>query len=144
MPSHQEAWQHCGQRHQAHRDDRGADDSGRCGEQRTHDADRNGEAAELGAVPNGALVGRAPNTSNLWLPGHEAEQGLMALDLAGIAASAGSACHAGALEPSPVLLAMGLGEERVASSLRFSFGPDQVVLSGGEIADRVIAALRGT
>jgi cysteine desulfurase len=101
-------------------------------------------AAELGAVPNGALVGRAPNTSNLWLPGHEAEQGLMALDLAGIAASAGSACHAGALEPSPVLLAMGLGEERVASSLRFSFGPEHSGLSGAEIADRVLTALRGS
>jgi cysteine desulfurase len=101
-------------------------------------------ASTLGAVPNGAVAGRAPNTSNLWLPGHDAEQGLMALDLAGIAASAGSACHAGALEPSPVLLAMGLGDERVAASFRFSFGPEQAGLSGAEIADRVVKALRGT
>ena len=101
-------------------------------------------ASELGAEPNGALVGRAPNTSNLWLPGHDAEQGLMALDLAGIAASAGSACHAGALEPSPVLLAMGLSDARVAASFRFSFGPEQAGLAGAEIADRVIEALRGT
>ena len=99
--------------------------------------------SELGAEPNGALVGRAPNTSNLWLPGHDAEQGLMALDLAGIAASAGSACHAGALEPSPVLQAMGLSEERVAASFRFSFGPEHSGGSGTDIADRVIAALRG-
>ncbi len=101
-------------------------------------------ASELGAEPNGALVGRAPNTSNLWLPGHDAEQGLMALDLAGIAASAGSACHAGALDPSPVLQAMGLSEERVAASFRFSFGPEPAGLAGAEIADRVIEALRGT
>jgi len=100
-------------------------------------------ASELGAVPNGALLGRAPNTSNLWLPGHDAEQGLMALDLAGIAASAGSACHAGALEPSPVLLAMGLSDARVAASFRFSFGPEHSGLSGAEIANRVIEALRG-
>ena len=101
-------------------------------------------ASALGAVPNGGGSLRAPNTSNLWLPGHDAEQGLMALDLAGIAASAGSACHAGALEPSPVLLAMGLADERVAASFRFSFGPEHVGLSGVEIADRVIEALRGT
>jgi cysteine desulfurase len=67
----------------------------------------------------------------------------MALDLAGIAASAGSACHAGALEPSPVLQAMGLSEERVAASFRFSFGPEHSGGSGSDIADRVIAALRG-
>ena len=100
-------------------------------------------ASALGAVPNGGGSLRAPNTSNLWLPGHDAEQGLMALDLAGIAASAGSACHAGALEPSPVLQAMGLSEERVAASFRFSFGPEHSGGSGSDIADRVIAALRG-
>ena len=99
--------------------------------------------SELGAVPNGGGSLRAPNTSNLWLPGYETEQGLMALDLAGIAASAGSACQAGALEPSPVLLAMGLGDERVAASFRFSFGPEHSGGSGTDIADRVIAALRG-
>lgn len=100
-------------------------------------------ASELGAEPNGGGALRAPNTSNLWLPGHDAEQGLMGLDLAGIAASAGSACHAGALEPSPVLQAMGLSEERVAASFRFSFGPEHSGGSGTDIADRVIAALRG-
>ena len=98
--------------------------------------------AALGAQVNGSALRRAPNTSNLWLPGRDAEQILMALDLAGIAASAGSACHAGAIEPSPVLLAMGLPEERVAASVRFSFGPEHVGSAGSDIADRVIDALR--
>lgn len=96
----------------------------------------------LGAVVNGGGAARAPNTSNLWLPGQEAEELLMGLDLAGFAVSAGSACHAGAVEPSPVLQAMGLSEERVAGSLRFSFGPEHAGLDGAEIADRVAAALR--
>ena len=96
----------------------------------------------LGAVVNGGGAARAPNTSNLWMPGREAEELLMALDLAGFSVSAGSACHAGAVEPSPVLQAMGLSEERVAGSLRFSFGPEHAQLVGADIADRVIEALR--
>lgn len=95
----------------------------------------------LGAVPNGARSSRAPNTSNLWFPGREAEQLLMALDLDGIAASAGSACNAGTLEPSPVLEAMGLDAARVNGSVRFSFGPGDAAHDGAALADRVCAAL---
>lgn len=93
------------------------------------------------AVPNGAPHARASNTSNLWFPGRDAEQLLMALDLAGIAASAGSACNAGTLEPSPVLEAMGLSAERVNGSVRFSFGPGEAALDGAAIADRVCDAM---
>ena len=46
----------------------------------------------------------------------------MALDLAGVAVSTGAACAAGAVEPSHVLVAMGLAPERIRASLRFSLG----------------------
>ncbi|WP_219837923.1 cysteine desulfurase family protein [Paenibacillus sp. R14(2021)] len=63
-----------------------------------------------------------PHIVNLSFLGISSETMLMNLDLAGIAASSGSACTAGALEPSHVLQAMGLPQERLASSVRFSFG----------------------
>ena len=55
-------------------------------------------------------------------PGLDRQALLMALDLAGIACSTGSACASGSSEPSPVLLAMGVPSEAVQSSLRFSLG----------------------
>lgn len=64
---------------------------------------------------------RICNVSNLAFPEIDGESLLIALDQAGIAASHGSACASGALEPSHVLLQMGLHLERVRSSVRFSF-----------------------
>ncbi len=64
---------------------------------------------------------RVPNTSNLFIDGVDGETLLIHLDMAGIAASHGSACSSGALEPSRVLINMGLGQKRARSSLRFSF-----------------------
>jgi len=83
------------------------------------------ERAALDSVPGitifGRKVGRLPNTSCLALPGVPAQTVLMALDLAGFAVSAGSACSSGKVSPSPVLLAM--GEERLApSAIRVSLG----------------------
>lgn len=63
---------------------------------------------------------RIANTSSLCFLGVEGETLLAALDLAGIAVSHGSACSSGALEPSRVLLNMGLSRDEAASSLRFS------------------------
>jgi cysteine desulfurase len=64
-----------------------------------------------------------PNIINVSFPGTTAESLLMNFDLAGIAASSGSACTAGALKPSHVLSAMfGEDDERVLSAIRFSFG----------------------
>lgn len=63
---------------------------------------------------------RTVNVSNLAITGVDGEALLFALDAAGIAASHGSACSSGALEPSRVLLNMGLPLESVRSSLRFS------------------------
>lgn len=65
---------------------------------------------------------RVPSILNLEFPGLDAQSLLITLDMAGIAASTGSACSAGGSEVSHVLSAMGLSSERIASSVRFSFG----------------------
>lgn len=72
------------------------------------------------AVVNGAAARRLPNTSNVLFRGVDAEGLVIGLDLAGVAASTGSACSSGRVEPSHVLLAMGLSLEDARSSVRFS------------------------
>jgi cysteine desulfurase len=76
-----------------------------------------------GARVNGASSPRAPHTSSIAFPGWRGPELVAALDLEGIAVSAGSACSAGTAEPSPVLLAMG-DPEAAASSVRFSLGEE--------------------
>ncbi len=71
---------------------------------------------------NGHPEHRLPNTLNISFDFVEAESLLIALDLAGIAVSAGSACSSGATEPSHVLVAMGVPPESCQSSLRISLG----------------------
>lgn len=71
---------------------------------------------------NCASAPRLPNTSNIFFDGIEGEAMVIALDLKGFSVSSGSACSSGAVEPSHVLLAMGLSRERARSSLRFSTG----------------------
>lgn len=63
-----------------------------------------------------------PNILNVFFPGHEAQDILTKFDLHGLAASSGSACRSRALEASYVILAMGYGEDRARSSIRFSLG----------------------
>jgi cysteine desulfurase len=75
-----------------------------------------------GAVVHGATAQRLPQTSNIAFPGLDGQMLLMALDLAGVACSVGSACSSGSTELSPTLRAMGLPNELVACSLRFSLG----------------------
>ncbi len=70
----------------------------------------------------GAAVPRLVNTSCLALPGVGAETLVMALDLAGVAVSAGSACSSGKVKASHVLTAMGLGPEIAGSAIRVSLG----------------------
>jgi cysteine desulfurase len=80
-------------------------------------------AAQIpGLVCNGPLTDRIPNTLNLTFPGVLGESMLIALDLEGVQVSMGSACAAGAVEPSHVLLAMGRSAGEARSSLRISLG----------------------
>jgi cysteine desulfurase len=71
---------------------------------------------------NGHPTERLPNNLNVTFHGIESEAMLVNLDLAGIAASAGSACTAGSLEPSHVIAALGGLTERARQSIRFSLG----------------------
>lgn len=87
---------------------------------------------------NGTLEGSLPNIIDFSVDGMESPIVLIALDMQGIAVSAGSACEAGAVEPSHVLRAMGVDEKWLRSSIRVSFGtentPDQI--------DTVVQALQ--
>ena len=73
---------------------------------------------------NGPEAGRLPNNCSICFDRIDGEALLLRLDLAGIAASSGSACTAGSQEISHVLRAVGLTEEEARSSLRLTTGPD--------------------
>lgn len=87
-----------------------------------------------------ANVPRLPNTSSVLVPGVRGEALLSALDLAGVAVSHGSACASGSLDPSPVLLGMGLSEAEARTALRISFGPYATADEGRIVAEKLIAA----
>ena len=70
----------------------------------------------------GDKVNRLPNTLNLGFDGVEGDTLLIALDMEGVAVSTGSACSSGTGLPSSVLRAMGIPDERINSSIRFSLG----------------------
>ena len=97
----------------------------------------------LTRVPATAVNGqgdRVANTSNIRFEGIEGEAMVIALDLRGYAVSSGSACSSGAVEPSHVLLAMGLTPDEARSSVRFSLGPENTV----EEVDGLIEAVVGS
>lgn len=71
---------------------------------------------------NGHPTQNLPNTVDISFPGAEGEAILLHLDLLGVSASTGSACASASLEPSHVLMAIGLGPELAHGSIRFSFG----------------------
>lgn len=93
-----------------------------------------------GVRVNGDRRERVPNISNLSFEGVDGESLLIALDLKGIAVSTGSACASGSLEPSHVLQALGLTNEEVRGSLRFSLG----AYTTREEIDYVLASLSET
>jgi len=82
------------------------------------------------AVVHGRGAPRAPHVLNISVPGTDSESLLMALDLAGVAASAGSACQSGNVTPSHVLLAMGVKPDLAIAAVRMSLGslttPDDI------------------
>jgi cysteine desulfurase len=80
---------------------------------------------------------RLPTATSAVFPGTQAETLVAALDLDGIAVSAGSACHAGTTSPSHVLLALGLSPAEARATLRFSFGRG----SREEDVDRLLEAV---
>ncbi|HEX3766158.1 MAG TPA: cysteine desulfurase family protein [Kofleriaceae bacterium] len=82
--------------------------------------------AGLAAIPDvrihGAGAPRIGGTINAGFAGARGESIVIALDLAGIAASTGAACTSGSIQPSPVLLGLGLPPEQAAEAVRFSLG----------------------
>jgi cysteine desulfurase len=76
---------------------------------------------ELGGTPTGADF-RLPNFATCAFADRRGEDLLLALDLAGVSASSGSACASGSLDPSHVLLAMGLSLDLAMGSLRLTTG----------------------
>ncbi|MHB1157062.1 MAG: cysteine desulfurase family protein [Phycisphaerales bacterium] len=100
-----------------------------------------------GATVNAGSSPRLCNTSSIAFRGLEAEAVLIALSERGVYASAGAACSSGSLEPSPVLLAMGIEEPLAHGSLRFSLSrdttPDEINQAINHIV-QVITKLRQT
>ena len=105
--------------------------------------------SELGKIPhskiNGSLEHHVPGTVNMCFEGIEGESLLLMLDDRGICASSGSACTSGSLDPSHVLLSIGLPHEVAHGSLRLSIGEyntmeqiDHIV----EVVPRVVEYLR--
>ncbi|MBS0209297.1 MAG: cysteine desulfurase [Planctomycetes bacterium] len=89
-------------------------------------------------VIHGANSPRLPHTSNVAFPGVEREALTMALDLAGVECSTGSACASGSTEPSPTLVAMGVPASQLHSALRFSFGRLTTTAEIDEGASRIL------
>ena len=94
---------------------------------------------------NGHPTQRLPGNVNLSFEGVEGEALLLRLDLAGVAASSGSACTSGALDPSHVLMALGLTEAQAQGSLRLTLGTDTTAEEIDAVLDRlppIVADLR--
>jgi cysteine desulfurase len=94
---------------------------------------------------NSAGAPRVPNTTNIHFDCIEGEAMVIALDLKGLSVSTGAACSSGAIEPSHVLVAMGLSADRARASLRFSLGkqntPEDIDFAI-ELVPEVVARLR--
>jgi cysteine desulfurase len=81
---------------------------------------------------------RLPNTSCISFPGLDRQALVMALDLAGVACSTGSACASGSSEPSPTLLAMGLSKAVVEGAIRLSLGAFTTAAEVAEASRRIL------
>ncbi len=102
-------------------------------------------AAVPDVVVHGQAAPRAPHVLNIGVPGADSEALLMHLDLAGVAASGGSACSTGAMEPSHVLTAMGVPRALALGSIRLSLGHGTAVADierAAEVFPRVVEKVR--
>lgn len=97
-------------------------------------------------LPDMVIVGqrapRLPNTSCLAFPGLDRQALVMALDLAGVACSTGSACASGSSEPSPTLVAMGLPQAVIRGAIRFSLGAFTRPAEIDEAARRILNTVK--
>ncbi len=95
------------------------------------------ETALLARIPDAVVHGRnaprAPHVLNISVPGTDSESLLMALDLAGVACSSGSACQSGGVSPSHVLAALGVQTDLASAAIRMSLG----ALTTEDCVDRV-------
>lgn len=82
------------------------------------------DAIVTGAWTRGDVTRRSPSNAHVLLPGCDADALLTLLDLAGVQASTGSACHAGVSQPSHVVLALGHGLDEARGALRLTLGWD--------------------
>jgi cysteine desulfurase len=100
--------------------------------------------AELvtGLAVSGAVADRLPHFSHVRVPGVRAETLLIRLDREGIRAAAGSACQSGAIEPSHVLVAMGMTKEEASQCVRFTFGWDTFEGDGERAAEAVARVVK--
>ncbi len=95
---------------------------------------------------NGDAARRLPGNVNISFPGRDAETMLLALDMAGVAASSGSACTSGSIEPSHVLRALGWSDTEIGATIRFSLGrttTEEDVLETVARVREIIARLDG-
>lgn len=101
------------------------------------------EEGILARVPQTVVNGgapRVPNTTNIRFAGIEGESMVIALDLRGFAVSSGAACSSGAVEPSHVLLAIGLTRDEAKSSIRFSLGLGNTIEQVDALIEAVAAS----
>jgi cysteine desulfurase len=91
--------------------------------------------------PTGPAL-RLPQTLNVGFPGLDGDALLMQLDLAGVAASLGSACASGTTRPSPTFLAMRVPADRLRSSVRFSLGATTTEADIEAARERIIGVIR--
>lgn len=101
------------------------------------------EAGNIDFHLNGQLEKSLPHVINISFPSTNVEALLVNLDLAGIAASSGSACTAGSIEPSHVLVAMfGEGSAKLTNSIRFSFGLDNTEEQIKRVGEEMVNIVR--
>ena len=84
---------------------------------------------------NGGRAHRLPGNVNISFPGLEGETILLDLDMHNICASTGSACNSDSLDPSHVLLSIGVPEEIGHGSMRFTFGPQNTMEEAKYLCD---------